>query len=98
MKCIALLHNIVIVVECLHDFSTNNCDSLHANGGTQLKKSRMNNSFAAYAKQTRDLFCGFFHSPVGSVPWQVEAVGDVQKFKVIITLCNYTNLVLHICT
>jgi hypothetical protein len=32
----------------------------------------------ASAKQTRDIFSGFFHSPAGFVLWQVEALGDVQ--------------------
>ena len=45
VKCVAVLHNIIIVVECLHDFSSNNCGSLHANGGTQFKKSGMNNFY-----------------------------------------------------
>jgi hypothetical protein len=44
--------------------------SLDANGGTQFKKCRRYNSVTASAKQTRDLFCEFFHSPTGSVPWQ----------------------------
>ena len=78
MKCIALLHSIIIDVEGLHDSSSNDCHSLDANGGTQLKKSRMHNSVTASAKQTRDIFCGFFHSPAGSVPWEIEALGDVQ--------------------
>ena len=38
MKCKALLHNIIIDVEDLHDFTSNDCGSLDANGGTQLKK------------------------------------------------------------
>jgi hypothetical protein len=38
----------------------------------------MHNSVTASAKQTRDIFCEYFHSPAGSVPWQVEAIGDVQ--------------------
>ena len=41
------------------------------------KKSRMHNFVTTSAKQTRDLFCGLFHSPSDSVPWQVEAIGDV---------------------
>jgi hypothetical protein len=54
------------------------CGSLDTNGGTQLKKSRIHNSVTASAKQTRDIFCEFFHSPAGSVPWQMEALGGVQ--------------------
>jgi len=45
-----------------------------ANGGTQFKESGMHNSIAASAKQTRDLFCEFFHNPAGSVPGQEEAI------------------------
>ena len=78
VKCVALLHNITIDVEGLHDFSSIDCGSLDANGGTQFKKCRMRNSVTASAKQTRYLFGGFFHSPAGSAPWQVEAIGDVQ--------------------
>jgi hypothetical protein len=51
---------------------------MDANGGIQFKKCRMHNYVTASAKQMRDLFCGFFHSPAGSVPWQVETTGDVQ--------------------
>jgi hypothetical protein len=78
VKCIALLHNIIIDVEDLHDLSSNDCGSLDANDGNQLKKSGIHNSVTASAKQTRDIFCGFFHSPAGFVLWQVEALGDVQ--------------------
>jgi hypothetical protein len=70
----------------LHDFSSNDCGSLDANGGTQFKKSRRHNSVIASAKQTPDPFCEFFHSRDGFVPWQEEATGDVQSFKVIFTL------------
>ena len=37
VKCIALLHNIIIDVEGLHDLSSNSCGSLNANDGNQLK-------------------------------------------------------------
>jgi len=77
VKCIAVLHNIIIDVEGLHDLS-NDCGSLDANDGNQLKKSRIRNSVTASAKQTRDLFCKYFNSPAGSVPWQEEVIGDVQ--------------------
>ena len=43
-----------------------------------LKKSRIHNSVTASAKQTRDLFCKYFSSPAGSIPWQEEAIRDVQ--------------------
>jgi hypothetical protein len=68
VKCVALVHNIIIDVDGLHDFSSNDCDSLDANGNTQFKKFRMHNSVTASAKQTRDIFCEYFHSPAGSVP------------------------------
>jgi len=69
VKRIALLLNIVIDAEDLHDFSSKDCDSLYAYGGTQFKKCRMRNSVTVSTKQTRDLFCEFFHSPAGFVPW-----------------------------
>ena len=37
VKCIALLHNIIIDVEGLHDLSSNDCGSLDANDSNQLK-------------------------------------------------------------
>jgi hypothetical protein len=76
VECIDLLHNIIIDFEGLLEFSSNDCGSIDANEGTQLKKSKKHTSVAS-AKETRDLFCGFFHSPAGSVPWQVQALGDV---------------------
>jgi len=98
VKCLALLHNIIIHVEGLHDLSSNDYGSLDANDGNQFKKIRIHNSVTASAKQTRDLFCKYFNNPAGSIPWQEEATGDVQQFKVIITLCSHMNSVLHICT
>ena len=50
MKCIALLHNILIDFEGLRDFSSNDCGSLDANGGTQFKKCRMHNCVTASAR------------------------------------------------
>jgi hypothetical protein len=41
VKCIALLHSIIIDVKILHGFSSNDYGSLDANGGTQFKNSRM---------------------------------------------------------
>ena len=80
VKCIALLQNIITDVEGLHDCSSHDCGSLHANDGTQLKKkSRIHNgSVTASAKQTQGLFYKCFHSPACSVPWQEVAIGDVQ--------------------
>ena len=78
MKCITLLHNIIIDVEGLHDLSSYDCSSLDANDGNQLKKSRVHDSATASAKQTRDLFCKYFNSPTDSVPWQEEAIRNVQ--------------------
>ena len=77
VKCQDLEHSIIIDAEGLHDFSSNDCGSMDANGGTQFKKSRMHNSVTASAKQTRDLFCEFFHSPAGSVLWPDEDIGGV---------------------
>jgi len=78
VKCIALLHNIIIDAEGLRYISSNDCDSLDANGSTQFKKCINHNSVTASAKETRDPFCKFSHSPAGSVQWQEEAIGDVQ--------------------
>jgi hypothetical protein len=50
LKCMALPHIIIIVVEGLHDLSSNDCGSLGANGGTQFKKSRMHNSVTSSAR------------------------------------------------
>ena len=52
VKCVGLLHIIVTDAEGLHDFSSNDCGSLDANGATQLKNSRIHNSVTASAKQT----------------------------------------------
>jgi hypothetical protein len=98
VKCIALLHNIVIDVEGLHESSSNDNGSLNANDGTQLKKTRTHNSVTATAKQMRDLFCNYFNSPAGSVPWQEEAIRGAKYFKAIITQYNHLKSVLHICT
>jgi hypothetical protein len=71
LKIISLeekLQNIIIDFEGLRDFSSNDCGSLDSNGGAQFKKCRMRNSVTASAKQTRDLFCGVFHSRAGAVP------------------------------
>ena len=78
MKCTALLHNIITDGDGLREFSSNDCGSLDATGGTQFNNSRMHNSVTASAIQPRGLFCEFFHSPSGSVPWREQANGDVQ--------------------
>ena len=39
VKFIALLHNVIIDVEGLHDFSSVGCGNPDADGGTQLKKN-----------------------------------------------------------
>ena len=62
----------------LHDSSSKDCGSLDAIGGNHFKKSTIRNSVTASAKQTRHLFCEFFNSPAGSVPWQEEAAGDLH--------------------
>jgi hypothetical protein len=87
-KYISLLHNIIKDVEGLHDSSSKDCDSLDANDSIQFKKSRLHNSVTASGKQTRNLFCGFFNIPAGSVLCQEEATGDVHK--PIQMLCNST--------
>ena len=38
VKCIALLHNIIIDAEGLHDLLSNYCSSLVTNDGNQFKK------------------------------------------------------------
>jgi len=78
VKCIALLHNIIIDVEGLHESSSNDYGSLDTNDVTQFKKTRIHNSVTATAKQTRDVFCKYFNSPAGSVPWQEEAIRGAQ--------------------
>jgi hypothetical protein len=97
VKCIHLLHSIIIDVEGLHGFSSTDCGSLDANGGTQFKKCRMHNSFTSSARQTRDLFYEFFHSPAGSVLYLGKRRLLQTCRKVTITLCNHMNSVLHIC-
>ena len=78
VKCIALLHNSITDGDGLSEFLSNDCGSLDVTGGTQFNKSRMRNSVTASAIQPRVLFCEFFHSQSGSVPWREEANGDVQ--------------------
>ena len=78
MKCIALLCYIITDGEVLREFSSNECGSLDATGGTQFNKSKMHNTVTAPAKQLRVLLCDFFRSPFASVPWREEANGDVQ--------------------
>jgi len=78
VKSIALLHNIIIDVEGLHESSSKDYGSLDAKDGTQLKKTRIHNSVTANAKQTRDVFYKYFNSPAGSVPWQEEAIRGAQ--------------------
>ena len=78
LKCIDLPHNSIIDGDGLSEFSSNDCGSLDATGGTQFHKSTMRNSVTASAKQPRGLFCEFLHSPSGSAPWREEANGDVQ--------------------
>jgi hypothetical protein len=77
VKCKALLRNIIRDGEVLLEFSSNDCSSLEATGGTQFKKSRMHNSVTASAIKPRVLFCEFFHIASGSVPWREEENGDV---------------------
>jgi hypothetical protein len=67
VKRIALPYNIIIDVEGLHSFSSNDWDSLDANGGTQFKESRMHKSvlpnkretyFANFSTVQLVLYCG----------------------------------------
>ena len=59
VKCTALLHNSIIDGDGLSEFSSNDCGSLDAIGGTQFNNSTMHNSVTASAKQLRVLFCEF---------------------------------------
>jgi hypothetical protein len=57
LKFIALMDNIVIDFEGLHEsLSSNKCDSLDANHGTQFVQSGINISITACAKQMQNLF------------------------------------------
>ena len=80
LKCIALMDSIVVDFEGLHEsVSSNKCDSLDANRGTQFMQSGINISITACAKQMQNLF--FFFSPnssVASVLWQEEAIQEMQ--------------------
>jgi hypothetical protein len=78
VKCIAFLHNSITDGEGLSEFSSNDCGSLDATGGTQFNNSRMHNSVTDSAKLPRGLFCEFFHIPPGSVPRHEQANRDVQ--------------------
>jgi hypothetical protein len=42
VKCIAFLHNIIIDIEGLHNFSSNDC-AIVANGGTHFNTTRTHN-------------------------------------------------------
>jgi hypothetical protein len=50
VNCIALLHNIIVDTDGLHDFSSKKFGSVDVHGSTQLKKSRMHNSVTTSAK------------------------------------------------
>jgi len=95
VKRIDLLRNIIIDVEGLREFSSLDCGSLDANGGIPFKKFRMHYSVTACAKQTRELFCEFFHIPAGCVPWQERTLLKTCRNS---TLRNHMNSVLQICT
>ena len=77
VKCIALLHNIITYVECLHDFSSNDCGSLDANGDTQFKNPECITLLLLLQNKCETYFVNF-SSPDGSVPWQEVAIGDMQ--------------------
>jgi len=79
VKRIDLLRDIIINVEGLREFSSLDCGSLDANGGTLFKKYRMHYSFTASAKQSRELFCEFFHIRVGFVPWQERTLLKTRR-------------------
>ena len=58
VKCVVLLHSVIIDVGDPRDSSSNDCGGLNANDGTQFKnKSTIRKSVTASAKQRRDLFC-----------------------------------------
>ena len=63
MKCIALLRNIITDGEGLREFSSNDCGSLDATGGTQFNKSRMHNSVTVLQNNRGAYFVNFstFH-------------------------------------
>jgi hypothetical protein len=60
VKCITLLHNIIIDVEGMHEPAAD--ENVNANQA------------ASTAKRIRDAYCEYFSSPSGSVPWQEEAI------------------------
>jgi len=74
------MDSIVINFEGLHGFlSSNKCDSLDANHGTQFIQSGINISITTCVKQMQNFFFfKFSNSSVASVLWQEEALQDMQ--------------------
>ena len=98
MKCIALLNIIIAEAEGLHDFSSNNCGSLNANGSTQFKNSRIHNSVTTSAKQTRYLFVNFSTVHLVLCHGKRKLLEMCSNSKSSLHYVNHMNSVLHICT
>jgi hypothetical protein len=72
VKCITLLHNIIINVEGMNEPAADK--NVNANQADGFHRSRDNNVASTTAKRIRDAYCEYFNSPSGSVPWQEEAI------------------------
>jgi hypothetical protein len=98
VKYIALLHIIITEAERLHEFSSNDCGSLNANGGAQLKNSRIYNSVTASAKQTWDLFVNFSTVHLVLCHGKRKLLEMCSNSKSSLHCVNHVNSVLHIGT